>query len=209
MVGLTGGLASGKSTIAKMFEEEGAFLIDADTLARKVVQPGKAAWKDIVYTFGKDIVRSDRTLNREKLGNLVFSSHKKLLTLNRIVHPRVAREQSRIARSIAEKTPDSVIVYDAPLLIEANAHRRMDRIIVISTPQKVQLERACRRGSLTRKESLSRIRLQMPLCEKKPYADYVLDGTLPLRRLRKIVKNLYAEFHEAAQGRSYASRKHP
>ena len=209
MVGLTGGLASGKSTIAKMFEEEGAFLIDADTLARYVVEPGKAAWKDIVQTFGKDIVRSDRTLDREKIGNLVFADPRKLLALTRIVHPRVAREQSRIARSIAEKTQDSVIVYDAPLLIEAEAHRRMDRIIVVSTPQHVQLERACRRGGLTRQEAFSRIRLQMPLREKKQYADYVMDGTLPLRRLRKIVKNLYAEFHEAAQGRPHVSRKRP
>lgn len=199
IVGLTGGLASGKSTIAKLFVNLGASLIDADTVARTVVQPGKVAWKDLVKTFGKKILRSDKTIDRAALGNLVFSDPKKLRTLNRIIHPRIAREQSRITKKIAHKNPDAVIIYDAPLLIEAKAHLRMDRVLVISTPQHIQLERACRRTGLTRQEALTRIRQQLSLRDKKRYADHVLDGTLPLPRLRKIVKNLYEDFLQAAQ----------
>ena len=199
LVGLTGGLASGKSTVARMFEKLGAFIIDADQLARVVVQPGRAAWRDLVRTFGRKILRPDRAIDRAMLAHEVFHHPKKLLVLNRIVHPRVAREQSRAVRIITKSHPQAVIIYDAALLIEAGAYARMHRTIVVTTPQHIQILRACKGKGLSRKEALARIRGQLPLREKKPYADHLIDGALPLPQLREAVKNLYAEFLVAAK----------
>lgn len=198
LVGLTGGLASGKTTIAGLFQECGAFLIQADRLARTVVAPGRTAWKEIVKTFGPRVLQADRTLNREILAELVFQNPRKLLLLNRIVHPRVAREQTRQTNVIARQRPHAVIIYDAALLIEARAHERMDRIIVVTANQSIQIQRARRRDNLTKKEALARIRGQLPLRTKRRFADYILDGTLPIARLRPQVRRLYREFLQEA-----------
>ena len=198
LVGLTGGLASGKTTVAGLFHECGAFVIQADQLARTVVAPGKAAWKEIVKIFGARVLQADRTLDRIALANLVFHHPRKLSILNRIVHPRVAREQVRQTNAIARQHPNAVIIYDAALLIEARAHERMDRIIVVTANQSIQIQRARQRDGLTKKEALARIRGQLPLRTKRRIADYVLDGTLPIARLRPTVRQLYREFLQEA-----------
>ena len=198
VVGITGGLASGKTTVAGLFHECGAFVIQADQLARTVVAPGKAAWKEIVKTFGSRVLQADRTLDRTALANLVFHHPRKLSVLNRIVHPRVAREQVRQTNAIARQHPNAVIIYDAALLIEARAHERMDRIIVVTANQPVQIQRARQRDGFTRKEALGRIRGQLPLRTKRCFADYVLNGTLPITRLRPRVRQLYREFLQEA-----------
>ena len=198
LVGLTGGLASGKTTVAGLFHECGAFVIQADQLARIVVAPGKTAWKEIVKTFGSRVLQADRTLDRIALANLVFHHPRKLSVLNRIVHPRVAREQIRQTNAIARQHPNAVIMYDAALLIEARAHERMDRIIVVTANQPIQIQRARQRDGLTREEALGRIRGQLPLRTKRRFADYVLNGTLPIARLRPTVRQLYREFLQEA-----------
>ena len=198
VVGITGGLASGKTTVAGLFHECGAFVIQADQLARTVVAPGKTAWKEIVKTFGSRVLQADRTLDRTALANLVFHHPRKLSVLNRIVHPRVAREQVRQTNAIARQHPNAVIIYDAALLIEARAHERMDRIIVVTANQPVQIQRARQRDGLTRKEALGRIRGQLPLRTKRRFADYVLNGTSPIARLRPRVRQLYREFLQEA-----------
>ena len=198
LVGLTGGLASGKSTVAGLFQECGAFVIQADQLARTVVEPGKIAWKEILKTFGPRVLQADRTLDRVALAKLVFHHPRKLSALNRIVHPRVAREQVRQTNAIAGRHPHAVIIYDAALLIEAQAHERMDRIIVVTANQAIQVHRARQRDGLTRKEALGRIRGQLPLRTKRRFADYVLNGTLPVTRLRSQVRQLYQEFLQEA-----------
>lgn len=198
LVGLTGGLATGKSTVAGLFRACGAVVLDADVLAREVVQPGKAAWRDIVRTFGKAVLRPDRTLDREALAAIVFSNQAKRRRLNAIVHPRVAREQARLTREIAKKDPKAVVIYDVPLLFEAGVHRRMDRVIVVTADQRTQIARLLRRNHLSRAEALRRIRSQMPLPDKVKLADYVLDGTLPLSELRRHVKAVYAELRRLA-----------
>ena len=191
LVGLTGGLASGKTTVAGLFQECGAFVIQADQLARTVVAPGKIAWKEIVKTFGPHVLRADRTLDRETLAKLVFQNPRKLSTLNRIVHPRVAREQVRQTNAIARRHPNAVIIYDAALLIEARAHERMDRVIVVTANQPTQLQRARQRDGLTQKEALGRIHGQLPLRTTRRFADHVLNGTVPVARLRPQVRRLY------------------
>ncbi len=198
LVGLTGGFASGKTTVAGLFQEFGAFVIQADQLARTVVTPGKAAWRDIVRTFGKRILQADRTLDRGALAQRVFRDPRKLAILNRIMHPRVAREQVRQTNVIARRHPNAVIIYDAALLIEAQAHERMDRIIVVTANRPTQLRRARQRDGLTQQEALRRIRRQLPLHVKRRFADYILDGTLPMPQLQTQVQHLYQELRQEA-----------
>ncbi len=189
--GLTGGIAAGKSTVSRLFMECGAHLIDADVLAREVVAPGKPALEEIVKVFGKDMLRPDGTLDRDRLGKAVFENPKQLARLNVIVHPYVAVEQERRGREIAAQDPHAVIVYDAALLLEANAHTRMDRLIVVTADEQTQVARLKTRNHLSAEEACSRIAAQMPLAEKVKAADYVIDGTLPLEQLRKEVRRIY------------------
>ena len=207
LVGLTGGLASGKTTVAQMFESYGARVIDADILTREIVQRGKPAWKAIVKTFGKSILTSANTINREALAKIVFQNSTKLKKLTDIIYPEVAREQARLTRQSKRTNPQAVIIYDAAMLIEAGAHRRMDQIIVVKADRATQIARASRRGGLTKAEALRRLRHQLPLREKIRYADHVIDGTLPLNRLRRLVRNLSCRFHEQAQGLLTSSRR--
>ena len=199
LVGLTGGLASGKTTIARIFQSYGAEVIDADDLAREVTKKGRPAWKAIVKSFGKSILNSDQSIDRPSLAKIVFQSSGKLRTLTGIIYPRVAREQARLVRQIKLADPNAVIIYDAAMLIEALAHHRMDQIIVVNTNRATQITRACQRSGFTRADALHRIRNQMPIREKLRYADYVIDGTLPVRQLRSIVKPLYTLFHKQAK----------
>ena len=184
--------------MAGLFQEYGAFVIQADQLARTVVAPGRTAWKEIVRTFGARVLQADRTLDRKALAKLVFQDPPQLSVLNRIVHPRVAREQVRQTNAIARQHPNAVIIYDAALLIEARAHERMDRIIVVTANQPIQIQRARQRDDLTKKEALARIRAQLPLRTKRRFADYVLNGTLPIARLQPQVRQLYREFLQEA-----------
>lgn len=194
VVGLTGGVASGKSTVARTFEQCGAHVIDADVLARQVVEPEKPAWHDIVRAFGRGVLRADHTLDRRALAHLVFGHPARLRQLNAIVHPRVAREQARLTREIGKKHRHAVVIYDAPVLIEAGAHERMDQVIVVTADQATQVTRLRRRNGLSRADALRRIRSQLPLAQKLRHADHVLDGTAPRRRLRRDVSCLYDEF---------------
>jgi dephospho-CoA kinase len=177
LVGLTGGVATGKSTVAKMFRRCGAVVIDADQLARDVVQPGKPAWRDIVQTFGTGILNPDRTINRPALGSLIFSFPRKRRQLERIIHPRVAREQQRLTRQAAKIDPDTVVIYDVPLLFEAGIDKRVDKIVVVTADRDTQIARLSTRNGLSRSEALRRIRSQMPMNRKRRLADFVLDGT--------------------------------
>lgn len=198
LVGLTGGVATGKTTVARAFRDCGAYVIDADLLAREVVKPGKAAWRDIVRVFGSHILLADRTLDRTALARIVFRDVRKLRQLGRIIHPRVAREQARLTREIARKDPHAVVIYDAPVLIEAGAHHRMDRILVVTADRQTQVARLIRRNGLTKAEALRRIRSQLPLSQKIQLADIVISGRLPLPKLKKIVAGRFAEFRAAS-----------
>lgn len=195
LVGLTGGVATGKSTVAKMFERCGAHTIDADVVARQVVEPGKPAWRAIVKTFGKTVLNSDRTLDRQALGAVVFRNRAKLRRLEQIIHPRVAREQARLTRQAARQDPKAVVIYDVPLLFEAGIDKRVDRVIVVTADQETQITRLKARNGFTRAEALRRIRSQMPIKQKAAAADYVLDGTTPRPRLLSKVRRLYRELH--------------
>ncbi|TKS61546.1 MAG: dephospho-CoA kinase [Nitrospira sp.] len=190
LVGLTGGVATGKSTVAKMFKQCGAVVIDADQLAREVVKPGKPAWRAIVRTFGRTVLNPNRTVNRHALGYIVFRNRAKLRQLERIIHPRVAQLQAQLTRQAARKNPKAVVVYDVPLLFETGVAKRVDRIIVVTADQATQLARLRKRNGLSRAAALQRIRNQMPLSTKVGRADFVLDGTLSKPTLRRNVRQL-------------------
>lgn len=196
LVGLTGGIAAGKSTVASMFRRFGATVIDADQLARDVVLPGKPAWREIVKSFGKRVLLPDRTIDRSALGSIVFHNRRKLRRLERIIHPRVAREQQRLARGIARRTPDAIIIYEVPLLFEAGVNTRVDKIIVVTADRETQVARLKRRNGLTRRQAIQRISSQMPLAEKVRRADIVLDGTKSKSflgsEIRRVVRDLRA-----------------
>ncbi len=193
LVGLTGGVATGKSTVARMFRHCGAVVIDADVLARRVVEPGTPAWREIIRAFGTQVLRPDRSLHRAKLGEIVFHHRARLRRLERIIHPRVAREQTRRTREIARKQPHAVVIYDVPLLFEAGVDRRMDRTIVVAAPQCIQIARLRRRNGLTRAEALRRIRAQMPLRKKMLCADFVIDGSQPRSSVARHVARIYGQ----------------
>jgi len=198
LVGLTGGVACGKSSVARLFQDCGAILIDADVLARTVVERGKPALKDIARVFGKKSLLPDGTLNRPALAKIVFGSPAKLKKLNAIVHPRVAREQARMTREIANQEPRAVVIYDAPVLIEAGAHKRMDKIVVVSADEKTQIKRLHNRSHLSKTEALRRIKSQMPLAKKTAMADYVIDGTLSFEQTKHEVQRIFAELKQLA-----------
>jgi dephospho-CoA kinase len=194
VIGLTGGVATGKSTVAKLFKQCGAIVIDADALARDVVRPGKPAWRESVRYFGTDILHPDKTIDRQALGQIVFQNRTKLRQLERIIHPRVAREQQRLTRQVAKNDPKAVVVYDVPLLFEAGIDKRVDKTIIVTADQETQIARLKKRNGLTRAEALRRIKSQMPLAKKRRLADYVLDGTRAPRSLAKSVRQLYTSF---------------
>lgn len=181
-----------------MFRQYGASVIDADLLARQVVEPGRPAWRDIVKTFGRGILRPDQSIDRAALAGIVFADYQKLRRLGTIIHPRVAREQAKLVRAIVEQHPRAVVIYDAPVLIEAGAHKRMDRLAVVTARRETQVARLRRRNGLSRVEALRRIRSQMPLSRKRRLADDVLDGDQPLADLRREVARLYRTYSAMA-----------
>jgi dephospho-CoA kinase len=193
LVGLTGGVATGKSTIANMFKQCGAIVIDADELARDVVKTGKTAWREIVGLFGKAVLNQDRSLNRQALGRIVFRDPKKRRQLERIIHPRVAREQVRQTRAISRNDPKAVVIYDVPLLFEAGIDTRVDTTIVVTADRKTQIARLKKRNGLSHTEAVRRITSQMPLSKKVYLADIMIDGTLPRQGAMKAVRSIFLD----------------
>ncbi|WP_027717383.1 dephospho-CoA kinase [Desulfovirgula thermocuniculi] len=200
IVGLTGGIATGKSTVARMFGELGAHVIDFDALARQAVEPGKPAWQEIVDCFGAGILNPDRTINRQKLGRLVFDDPEKLQKLNQIVHPRVFAMDRQVTEEIRQKDPRAIIVKEIPLLLEAGAARGVDKVVVVYASPEEQLKRLLSRG-LTSEEALKRMRAQAPLDQKVRLADYVIYNEGSMEETRRQVEEVYAELLKLASSR--------
>lgn len=174
-VGLTGGLASGKSFVGRTLAELGCLLIQADELGRLVEEPSGEAYDDIVREFGRDILRYDGRIDRRRLAAIVFHDPERLKQLNALVHPHVHARRRRIEEEFARSQPHGIAVTEAAILVETGSYRDYDRLIVATCRQDQQVERAMARDHLTREEVLDRMRRQMPLDEKVKYADYVID----------------------------------
>jgi dephospho-CoA kinase len=195
-VGLTGGIASGKSTVAKMFKEKGAYLIDLDVMVRSVEEPGAPAWKRIVEGFGSKILNEDGTINREKLGAIVFRDKKKLEKLNEIVHPVVFGEWKQQIADIEKNDPDAIVVSDIPLLIEVGKVDEVDLVVLVYISQEEQIRRLIERDRCSRSEALVRIDSQMPIDKKLMYSDFVVDNGGSLEETAEQVSDIWGRFLE-------------
>lgn len=175
--GLTGGIASGKSTVAGFLREAGAFIIDADRIAREVVAPGQPAWQEIRDEFGDRILKQDGTIDRAELGRIVFADDRLRRRLESIIHPRVGTQIEARIRHIEQDAPDAVIILDIPLLFEAGMTHGLSQIIVVYVPEDLQFERLVARDGLSPQEARARMAAQMPLVEKARRADIVIDNS--------------------------------
>ena len=192
-VGLTGGIASGKSTVAKMFEYKDAYLIDFDALAHFAEEPDQPAWKAIVEFFGREILNEDGTINRAKLGQIVFADQKKLSRLNSIVHPAVFDLWRRRIEDIRTINPRAIVISDIPLLIEAGMQHLFDVVILVYVSPEVQIRRLTERNQYSREEAESRLDKQIPIGEKISHADFVIDNEGPLETTRSVVNAVWEE----------------
>jgi dephospho-CoA kinase len=191
LIGLTGGIATGKSLVSKTLKELGAYIIDADKISREVVEPYTPAWTKIVEFFGRDVLNNDGKINRKKLGEIVFNDPAKKKRLEEIVHPVVIEEENRRIEEYKKINPDAIVVIDAALLIEAGGHLRVDKLIVVYSDRETQLKRLCERDGFSRGEAEKRIDSQMPLKEKIKIADFVIDNSNDIENTLVQVKTIF------------------
>lgn len=194
VIGLTGGIASGKSTVSAILRELGAKIIDADLVVRDVEAPGSVAWREIVETFGRDILFPDGKINRKRLGEKVFGDAAKLAKLNRITHPRVVEAiLQRIDRYRQILPPTGVVVVDAPLLIESGMTHLVDEVWLVVVDPQIQLERLMQRDHYDPAAAKQRLNAQLPVEEKKKYAHRIIDNNGSFLQLKEQVLRLWAE----------------
>jgi len=198
IVGLTGSVGTGKSTVTKFFRELGAYIIDWDELAREVIRPHLRAWKEIVEYFGKDFLNKDQTINRQRLAEIVFSDKEKVAKLNQIVHPEVFKEDERITNEIKSLDPVALIIKDIPLLFELTRPIFVDKTVVVSASEQTQLRRLEEKG-MSREDARSRIKSQLPLEEKIKSADFVINNDGPLEETKKQVEEIYSLLRKGEQ----------
>jgi dephospho-CoA kinase len=196
IVGLTGGVASGKTTVSQVLEEEGAYIIDADQIARKLVRPHTTAWKKLVRAFGTDILREDGFIHRKKLADKVFANLRQRKILNQILHPRIRKEMERRVKEIGQKDPEAVVVIDAPLLVELGDYRKMDKVVVVTSTQRQQIERLKERDGINPEEALRIFSSQMPVEDKVKLADFVIRNEGSFQETKKKTREVFRELEK-------------
>lgn len=192
-VGLTGGIACGKSTVAKMLVDCGAHLIDFDLLAHNVQEPGKPAWQKVVDFFGRNILLPDGKIDRIKLGNIVFADPDKIRQLNEIVHPFVYQEWGKRLEKIVRKENHAIVLSDVPLLFEGKKQHLFDLTLLILVEPEEQIRRLMARNHISREEAQKRLNSQMPIAKKKELADRVIDNRGSMAATGKLVKKIWRE----------------
>ncbi len=201
IVGLTGGIGSGKSTVAEMFKDEGAHVIDFDYLARLVVEPDKPAWRDIIDYFGPEILSPDKTLNRSALADIVFSDDENRKALEGFTHPRIFKERDVLIREIKKKDPFSIVIIDVPLLFELSSSKKFDKVILVYVPRSIQFKRLTKRDGLTKEELEKRFKSQIPIEEKRSLSDYIINNEGKLNNTRDQVRKVMNELKGLAKTR--------
>ncbi|HNR50956.1 MAG TPA: dephospho-CoA kinase [Deltaproteobacteria bacterium] len=199
IAGLTGGIATGKSTVASLFASFGAAVIDADRIAREVVLRGSPAFDRIVEHFGREILLPDGEIDRDRLGGIIFSDSGQRESLNRIVHPEVFREMNRRIGEIKSGNVNRVVICDVPLLIETGMHSVFDDVILVYVPEPLQINRLMEREGIGRDEALRRVRAQMSIEEKKPYASHIIDNSGTRENTAKITLEVYRSLEERSR----------
>lgn len=198
IVALTGGIATGKSVAARVLEELGCYVHHADKTAHELMQPEKPAWREIVDHFGEEILNNDKTINRSKLGSIVYSDRKERLFLNKIVHPLVSEKRKEIIQSLEKDGRYKIFVSEAALTIEAGFVQFFDRIVVVYCEKETQIKRLMERDQISRSEALEKLKSQKDPEEKTKYADYIIDtsGTLQstIEQAERVYRNLILEY---------------
>ena len=198
-VALTGGIACGKSVVARLLEEKGCFVHSADKAAHDLMSPGRPAWKKIVARFGRDILREDRTIDRSRLGPAVFSDPSARRFLDRLIHPLVLTEQEQILRRIEREGRVRIFISEAALTVEAGYARHFDRVIVVHCSKSEQVRRLRERDGIGRAAALRKIGAQMPRKEKLRHADYAIDTTGSLAETVEQTERVCACLHQDAK----------
>lgn len=201
LLGVTGGIATGKSTVVEMLKKKGAPVIDFDLLARKVVEPDQPAWRDIVAYFGEQVLQEDRTLDRKKLSDIVFRDMEKRKKLESFTHPRIHEEFVKELAELVSKDPNAIIQVDIPLLIEQNLQYMFHKLLVVYAPEEVQVKRLMERDGISREEAVSRLKAQLPIEEKVGYADFVIHNEGTLKETQKQVDELWEKLKEIQNSR--------
>jgi len=196
IIGLTGGIATGKSTVSAIFENAGAVVIDADRIARKVVKKGLPAYRKIVRHFGENVLLPDGEINRSLLGDIIFNDPQKKNLLNSIVHPHVREEQNRQLKHIQKNNPNTIVILDIPLLIESQMVQDLSEVIVVYAPEHIQVKRLIKRDHISQADALARIRSQMPIEEKKNKATIVIDNSGAMESTRKQALEIFKKIKE-------------
>lgn len=197
VIGLTGGIATGVSTVAKIFRELGAIVIEADKIAREVVVPGTDVHRKIVEAFGKEILNPDGTIHRQRLGQIVFTDATARRKLNRITHPSIRRRIQEEVEQIGEQRPDAIVLIDVPLLLDTTGPDtfEMDGVIVVTADGDRQVDRLMNRDGLSREDAERRLAAQRPAAEKAEEADWVVDNSGSVEETRRQVETLWQQLH--------------
>jgi len=195
VIGLTGNIGSGKSTVAEMFRQLGAKKIDADSIARKIVEPGERAWKEIKDVFGDEVISSDQSIDRQKLGDIVFNDVSKRALLDNITHPKIFDEINNLVNEY-EKDHSNVVIIEAALIIEKGGLLDLiDKLILVVVDEDTQTKRIKLRDDIPSDQIQSRIKSQMQISEKKKYADYIIDNNGSVLKTRTQVNKIWKEIN--------------
>ncbi len=199
VIGLTGGIASGKSTVSRILKNAGAVIIDADRIARDVVKKGLPAYREIIDTFGDNVLSPDGEIDRGVLGDIIFNDPQKKQLLNRIVHPYVGKETNLQLKHIQKTHSNTIVILDIPLLLEAQMHKDLSEIIVVYVPEHTQIKRLMQRDGISEADALARVRSQMPIEEKKDLATIVIDNSGTRENTRKRTLEIFQRFKKQTQ----------
>ncbi|QDR80997.1 dephospho-CoA kinase [Sporomusa termitida] len=192
LIGLTGGIASGKSTVSTMLQELGAYIIDADKLAHEITKPHKRAWQEIVAAFGSAVTDANGQINRKRLGKIIFADAAARAQLEAITHPRI-EEEVAVAMTTARQQGCEIIVLDAPLLIEVGWYSRVNAVWVVFVDENTQIVRLMMRDNSSYEDAMARIRAQLSLSEKLKYADVVINNSKTIGHTKKQVHKFWCE----------------
>jgi dephospho-CoA kinase len=201
LVGLTGSIATGKSTVSRMFAHLGARVIDADLLAREVVLPGQPAYRKIVEQFGPAVVQEDGSLDRKALGAVVFADPAKRKRLEEITHPAIGARQQRLLSALDEEVFEGVVIWDAALLFESGGAAKMDRVVVVFAEPEIERRRLMERDGLSETDARARIASQMPIAEKAKLAHHVIDNSGTREETERQVRAVYGALLAELRGR--------
>ena len=203
--GLTGGVASGKSTVARYFQDLGAHIIDADRIGHEAIEPGRAAYREIVNHFGKEILEPNGCIDRKKLGPMVFADTRQLRALNAIVHPRIIARTEELAARQQRQNPRSVVIVDAALIFESRIGGSLNKVMVAWCRPEQQVERLMAKAGISREEAERRIQAQMPVEEKRRRADYLIDCSGSMEETRRQADAIYIELRQIVEDRRPAT----